>query len=189
MEDLDHFDESHDGVDFSNQKVEGTYEACHFRNCNFTNANFTKTTFVDCSFEICDLSNANLDRASFRDVVFRESKLIGWRFDFLDFFQFKIRCEECSLDYASFFEVDGQVCEFMNCRFLEVDFESANFSEVGFAGCDFSGSKFERTQLEGADFREALNFSISPSKNNIKHAKFAKENLEGLLDGFGIIIE
>ena len=39
-----------------------------------------------------------------------------------------------------------------------------------------------RTNLTEADFRTAQNFSIDPLENQLKKAKFSRENLEGLLE-------
>jgi hypothetical protein len=43
--------------------------------------------------------------------------------------------------------------------------------------------------LEKADFQTAYNFEIHPTLNRIKKAKFSKENVVGLLLGFGIEIK
>jgi hypothetical protein len=47
----------------------------------------------------------------------------------------------------------------------------------------------ERTNLEKTDFRTAVNFSINPTLNRIKNAKFSHDRLAGLLDSFSIVIE
>jgi hypothetical protein len=42
--------------------------------------------------------------------------------------------------------------------------------------------------LEKADFRSAFNYTISPSLNRLKKAKFPREGLSGLLSDIGIEI-
>jgi fluoroquinolone resistance protein len=48
---------------------------------------------------------------------------------------------------------------------------------------------FDGTNLEGADLRSAYHFNIDPEKNRVKKARFSFNNVAGLLDKYGILIE
>jgi uncharacterized protein YjbI with pentapeptide repeats len=58
-----------------------------------------------------------------------------------------------------------------------------------FSQCDLSGAIFDHTNLEKVDFRTATNFTINPSLNTLKKAKFSMPSVVGLLKNFDIIIE
>ncbi len=77
----------------------------------------------------------------------------------------------------------------MNSELHDIDFTNADLSNIQFSRCDLSRSTFDQTLLEKTDFTTAIHFSINLEKNKVKKAKFAKDNLRGLLDSFDIIIE
>jgi len=51
------------------------------------------------------------------------------------------------------------------------------------------GATFDKATLEKADFRTAINYSIDPTNNRIKKAKFSLLGVVGLLDKFDISID
>ena len=53
----------------------------------------------------------------------------------------------------------------------------------------FLVAEIAHIDLEGVDFRSSFNYSIDPSLNRIKKARFAISGLPGLLDKFDIEIE
>jgi uncharacterized protein YjbI with pentapeptide repeats len=69
---------------------------------------------------------------------------------------------------------------------IEVDFSESDLSGSSFYNCDLHGAVFDQTNLEHVDFSSAMNFTIDPSLNKIKNAKFSMEGLPGLLSKFGI---
>ena len=71
----------------------------------------------------------------------------------------------------------------------DVDFVEADLSKSDFNGSHLQGATFELTNLTEADFREAENFSINPAKNRMRKAKFRRDNVLGLLDGFGLNVK
>ncbi|MPM49119.1 hypothetical protein SDC9_95847 [bioreactor metagenome] len=77
---------------------------------------------------------------------------------------------------------------FEDCILSEVDFSDAILAESSFLNCDLNGSIFNNTNLEKADFRTSFNYSIDPTVNRIKKAKFSIEGSKGLLDKFDIEI-
>ncbi|HEY4540340.1 MAG TPA: pentapeptide repeat-containing protein, partial [Faecalibacter sp.] len=78
---------------------------------------------------------------------------------------------------------------FKDCALEHVDFAYADFSQTFFENCNLKNAIFEQTNLEKANLTSSFNFSINPTQNKIKNAKFSKENCIGLLDSFQIKIE
>jgi uncharacterized protein YjbI with pentapeptide repeats len=79
--------------------------------------------------------------------------------------------------------------KFQNCDLQETDFSMAELNQASFDQCNLSGAVFDATNLEKADFRTAYHFSINPTTNKIKKARFSKDCLEGLLNHLDINIE
>jgi fluoroquinolone resistance protein len=77
---------------------------------------------------------------------------------------------------------------FAGCSLLEVDFAEADLGGAGFDQCGLAGAMFDRTNLEKADFRGAVNYSIDPTTNKIKKARFSLDGVAGLLDKYDIEI-
>ncbi|HPA87148.1 MAG TPA: pentapeptide repeat-containing protein, partial [Bacteroidales bacterium] len=65
----------------------------------------------------------------------------------------------------------------------------SDLKRSSFIKCDLQRSVFRNTDLEGVDFSSSFNYSIDPSSNRIKKARFAISGLPGLLDKFDIEIE
>jgi uncharacterized protein YjbI with pentapeptide repeats len=70
------------------------------------------------------------------------------------------------------------------CYFTNTCLNSANFD-----GAELSGTTFHNCDLCKADFSRATQYSIDPSANKIKKAKFSLPEVVGLLQGFDIIID
>lgn len=167
----------------------GEYENCQFLNCNFASSDLSEIVFVDCSFENCDLSNAKLRNTSFQNAEFEQCKLLGLRFEECNPFLFAIKCNASILNFSSFFKVSLKNTVISNCQLQDVDFTEADCSLSDFEGSDCLNAVFYQTNLQGADFRTALNFSIDPTQNRLKKAKFSRQNLQGLLHSFSLVIE
>ena len=167
----------------------GEYDDCSFSNCVFSNADLSGRIFTDCRFENCDLSNAVLKGTAFRNVRFAQSKLLGLRFDECNGFSLSFDFSGCLLNFSSFYKLKLPKTRFLDCKLVEVDFVESDLGLAVFKDCDLAGAVFENTKLEGADFRSAVNFSIDPTTNRLKKAKFSTQNIAGLLDKFQIIVE
>jgi len=74
------------------------------------------------------------------------------------------------------------------CIAHDVDFREAVLSRANFKLTDFEKSQFVHTKLCAADFTEAHSYSIDPTQNDIKKAKFSLPDAIHLLDGFDIQI-
>lgn len=178
------------GLHFQLQELaRAEYENCTFIDCSFANTNLSGIIFSECLFSNCDLSLAIIGNTSFREVTFKSSKLLGLHFNKCNKFLLEMKFEDCILNFSSFYQVNLKKNVFKDCKLLEVDFVESNLYQAVFLNCDLAKAVFNRTLLEGTDFRTSYNFSIHPSTNKIKKAKFSRENVLGLLDSFQIVIE
>jgi uncharacterized protein YjbI with pentapeptide repeats len=176
--------------DFTKKSLaKAKYDYCIFTDCNFGNSDLSSIAFVECTFVDCNLSNAKVDLTAFRTVKFSGCKLLGLRFDVCQKMMLAVSFENCVMDFVSFYGLKLPNTVFKNCQLHEADFSSSDFSNAVFDNCDFRLSTFDHTILEKADFQTAYNFEIHPTLNRIKKAKFSKENVVGLLLGFGIEIK
>lgn len=167
----------------------GEYEACTFSQCVFAKVDLSKFTFVQCTFVDCDFSMAKLNQCTFREVEFQACKLLGLHFDYCNPFLLSFAFTDCTLNYSAFYQLKIPGTVFKNCQLEGVDFVEADLSNAVFDNCELNAAVFEDSILEGADLRTAHNFSIDPSFNRIKKAKFSRQNIIGLLGKYGIIVE
>jgi uncharacterized protein YjbI with pentapeptide repeats len=79
--------------------------------------------------------------------------------------------------------------KFSDCNLQEVDFTEANLSGLTLHNCDLSRAVFNDTNLEKADLRTAFDFNIDPEHNQLKKACFSLQNVGGLLDKYGVVLE
>lgn len=165
------------------------YENCTFTGCNFSETDLTEVKFIECTFEGCDLSMAKLKGTAFQEVVFKNCKLLGLRFDECKDFLLSFSFEGCILSYASFYKLKIKNTQFADCNLEQVEFVEADLTNAVFGNCNLSLAVFERTVLDAADLRTAYNFSIDPENNRVKKAKFSMQNIVGLLDKYGIVVE
>jgi len=179
-----------DKFDFKEKPLDkGEYEECTFNVCDFSNTDLSEIHFSDCTFSHCNLSMARLFSTALRDVRFLECKMLGLRFDTCMAFGLAFHFENCTLNYASFYGLHIKKTVFNNCAMQETDFTECDLSNAVFDRCDLSRATFDKTILVKADFRTAVHFSINPSSNRVKKARFSADNLSGLLDPFDIEIE
>ena len=162
---------------------------CTFIACDLQGPWCAGRTFVECTFRDCDLSLADLDRTALQEVTFERCKLVGARFDRCHTFLLSVSFAQCILDLASFHGLKLKGTRFMGCRMRETDLSDADLNNASFAGSDLGAALFDGTVLEGADLRSAVHYSIDPTRNRLRKARFSVEGLSGLLDRTGIIIE
>lgn len=74
------------------------------------------------------------------------------------------------------------------CKAHDVDFREANLSHASFVGSDLLNSLYLHTNLNAADFTNAINYTIDPNENKIKHACFSFPEVIALLNHFDIKI-
>lgn len=182
-------DKRFDKTDFSEMMLaEGDYEGCTFSNCNFSNANFTNLHFIDCQFSGCNVSTATLTKTTFQNCKFNDCKLSGLLFEDCNSFNFTVEFIGCVLNLSSFYKMKLKKTKFKNSSLQEVDFTETDLSNSLLDNCDLSGATFQNTILEKADLRTSYNYSMDPSQNRIKKAKFSMAGIAGLLDKYDIEI-
>jgi uncharacterized protein YjbI with pentapeptide repeats len=130
-----------------------------------------------------------LDNTLLSNVNFFNCKMLGVDFGKCSKFTFQISFEECILNYSFFFKNKLKNITFQKCILKEVNFIEADLTSAAFPECDLSNAVFERCNLMGCDFTSAQNYTINPSDNKIKKAKFSYPSVLGLLSQYNIIIE
>jgi len=179
-----------DNLNFTEEPLRFTdFEGCTFTNCDFSNVDVSHLKFVDCTFIGCNLSMIKTHDTVFSDVRFTNCKMLGIHFEDCHAVGASYEFDHCQLDYASFYQQHLKRKTIHGCQFKEADFTECDASHTFFDGCDFLLARFDRTNLEGSDFRTSFNYSINPSSNRIKKAKFSLSGVVGLLDEFEIVIE
>lgn len=183
-------DKRFDTLNFMEEPLMFTdFEGCTFTNCDFSNLDVSGLKFVDCAFTGCNLSMIKTYDTVFSDVRFSNCKMLGLRFEDCHAIGASYEFDHCQLDYTSFYRQPLNGKTIRNCQFKEADFTECDASRTCFDHCDFLLARFERTNLEKSDFRTSFNYSIQPTSNRIKQAKFSLSGLVGLLDEFDVIIE
>jgi len=167
----------------------GEYDNCNFRNCNFAGSDLSEVRFTDCSFAGCDLSNVNVIKASLQETVFKDCKMLGFRFDSCDQLGLTVRFENCQLDHSSFYQVKLNHTVFLNTSLREVDFTESDLRNTIMDQCELMAATFDHTNLERANLTTALNYSINPENNRIGGARFSLPAVVGLLDAYQIEIQ
>lgn len=112
--------------------------------------------------------------------------MLGLQFDECNGFGLSFSFEACALNHCSFYKTNIPKTVFSGCQLKEVDFTQADLTQASFDDSDLSRTTFNKTDLTKAKFQTAINFSIDPTLNNIKKAKFSLTNIQGLVDCFGI---
>lgn len=184
------FEQQFDKADGAQTPPAGNeYERCIFTGCDFSNAECSEAIFLECECTNCNFSMATLENTALRDVQFGNCKMLGLRFEVCNEFGFAVSFDNCTLRHSSFFRMKLQRTVFRNCDLQDVDFSGCDLSGAVFDNCNLARAVFENTILEKADFRTAVNYSIDPSINRIKKARFALPGVVGLLDACDIEIE
>ena len=177
-------------VNFSRDPLKkGEYENCHFINCDFPEGDLSEIRFVECQFVGCNLSLANIKQTTFFDVLFKDCKMLGLRFDLCRELGLSFRFENCRLDHSVFFKRKLKKTVFNDSVLTDVDFTDGDLTASVFDKCNLSGAVFENTVLEKVDFRTSFNYTIDPDLNRVKRAKFALNGIGGLLTKHNIIID
>lgn len=179
------------GLDLAGKDFSGkTFDGCSFKDCNFNEAIFNKTKFIECHFARCNLSNAKLPLSKFTDVEFDECKMVGIDWTRANWPRLSLssplKFYKCILNDSSFLGLSLSEIVMQACKAHDVDFREGNFSEGDFTQTDFTHSLFNRTNLSEADFTDAINYNIDVLNNDIRRAKFSRDEAVRLLDSLGI---
>ncbi|WP_055436475.1 pentapeptide repeat-containing protein [Lacinutrix algicola] len=183
-------DQNYNSIDYTtNGLPKAEYDNCTFKNCNFSNTYLSGITFLECEFIDCNFSSVKLGETAFKDVIFRDCKLLGAPFNECNSFLLAMTFNNCQLNLSSFYNLTLKNTQFNNCKLEKTDFSKTNLQNSVFNNCNLHLTVFENTNIEKVDFRTSYNYSISPSNNKIKGAKFSKNEIFGLLKDYKIIIE
>ena len=178
------------GINFSNKTPETKeFDGCSFVNCNFSGSNFTGINFIDCRFENCNLSLIKLAGTGLKNVEFSGSKIIGVDFSVATDLLLSVKFEKCSLEFSHFYKKKLKKTLFIDCNIKEANFTETDLTGSAFIQCDLLNTVFDRTILHSVDFRTSFNYTIDPSVNVIKKARFSYQGVIGLLYKHDIIIE
>jgi len=169
-------DDAFEKKDFSiNSLDKGDYEYCTFLNCDFSNSDLSEVRFIDCEFVDCNLCSANLKKSALQGVKFKNCKMLGLHFDKCNPFGFTVMFEDCTLNHSSFYKTKIRNTVFKNSKLIEVDFTQCDLTETVFNNCNLDRATFDNTIIEHANFCTSYNYSINPEINQIKKAKFSKQ--------------
>ena len=162
------------------------FEACVFEGVDWSGKDLRGARFEECTFVACDLSNMRTLGLGLQDVTFRESKLVGFDFASCNALGFRVHMEDCIAD-----DVNGEATDVRNVtrkggRAHGADFTGANLEGLAFDGVDLTGALFGQTKLAGADFRTATGWRIRPDENCIRGAKFRRDDLSDLVEGWDL---
>ncbi|WP_419421259.1 pentapeptide repeat-containing protein (plasmid) [Legionella sp. D16C41] len=184
---------------FSELRLENTelknkiFENCKFEKSNFNEVKLTACKFVDCEFLSSNLSAAQLNNSSFSETIFADCKLMGINWTKAKWPLIRlaspIQFYRSNISYSSFYALDLKELVIEECIAHDVDFREGNFSNGNFMLTDFANSHFMHTNLNSVSFLEAINYTINPTDNDIRKAKFSVPEVLNLLHSFQIEIK
>ncbi len=175
--------------DFSFQSGITEFNNILFVGFDLANTNFEQYEFCNCKFISCNLSMCKLENALLDDVVFISCKLMGIDFSRCSRYIFTVTFIESVLSYTFFERNRMSKTHFDGCVIHEATFSDADLSSSIFSNCDLYRTQFSGCKLYNSDFRTSVNYSINPSINQLKRARFSYDQISGLLDCHDIIIE
>lgn len=161
---------------------------CQIINCDFQEKKLPHLNFVDCIFSNCNLSMTEWIGTHFNNVTFKDCKVIGCNFSKCSDILFKVRFENCNLDFSTFEQLKASSTIFINCTLKGVDFSHANLEKSDFINTDLLDAQFFHTNIRQCNFSTAYNYRINPTINNVKQAIFSENGISGLLLDFDIKI-
>jgi len=152
-----------------------------FNECNLSQLDLTSKEFIDCTFLNCDLSMATIEHAVFTRAKFIGCKMIGLDFSRCSKYVFSVSFSESILDFCFFHKNKMKKTMFKKCTMKEMTLIECELNESKFEDCDLDRTAFEKCNLEKCDLSTAYNYSIIPSENKIRNAKFSYPEIIGLL--------
>lgn len=130
-----------------------------------------------------------MQNTALQDANFESCKIIGVDFSSCNDFLLAFSFVGCQLDYSIFHNKRIVKTKFKDCKIQEADFTQADLKESSFSNCNLADTVFYNTNLEKVDFRSSENYSIDPTINRIKKARFDIPAVVGLLDQYDIRID
>ncbi len=146
-------------------------------------------TFMDCQFNNCILNQTKTNHTAFRTVYFNNCQIQEVNFAMSDKLIFEMHFDQCTLDFSKFYALKLKGITFNNSSLIAVDFMAVDLTAAKFHNCDLYRAEFEKANASKVDFSTSRNYTIDPEKTKLKKAKFALEDVKGLLDKHGIVVE
>lgn len=187
----EYYNQNFDNLQYSEEQLdEVEFDNCTFKNCNFSGTHFKHCKFIDCHFHQCNLSNIRIGYSRFNEVFFDHCKMLGIDWTRAHWPNLALasllKFSYCILNDSSFQGLKLSELHLEYCKLQDVDFREGNFSQGNFTGSDFRYSLFNRTTLVEANFSDATNYNIDINFNDIKQAKFSRDQALNLLSGLDI---
>lgn len=180
------------GLDLKGGVLEDiTFYDCRFEGCEFGEASLKRSRFVDCVFLRCDLSMVNLTDVELSGVQFGHTALVGVNGSLLartSVAPLELRFDTCTLNYATFRDLDLSGSTFEDCLAHEVAFSGVKLIGAGFRGTDLQGSTFHDCDLSDADFRGTRNYGVNVKQNRVRGMKVSFPEALGLLAGLEVVV-
>ena len=92
------------------------------------------------------------------------------------------------MDSCHFSGLNLKQTPFVRCLIRESRFVESVLTEANFEHVEFERTVFHHCELGGANFLQAQGYSIDPTANRLKGARFSFPEVLGLLQGFEIKI-
>ncbi len=187
----------YDGEVFADLDLKGktledlTFYDCRFERCALNEATLKRSRFVDCVFSHSDLSLADLTDTELSGVRFEQTALVGVNGSVLartSLAPLELHFDACTLNYATFRDLDLSGSTFEDCVAREVAFSGVKLVGSSFCKTDFSGATFHDCDLSNTDFQGAQNYQISVAQNRVRGMKVSFPEALGLLAGLGVTL-
>lgn len=188
---LDYFSKHFTGLDLSRCVLGArSYEECVFTACNFSDATLASCKLLDCGFFDCNLSLAKVAHTRFRAVTFTGCKLVGINWTSAAWQRLAtaapLEFRDCILNDGSFLGLALQELVVEHCKARDVDWRDANLTGANLRHTDLTHALFSRTNLSGADLTGATGYDIDVLNNDVRHARFSRDEAVRLLLGLEI---
>jgi uncharacterized protein YjbI with pentapeptide repeats len=167
---------------------DAVYTDCTFTGCSFNKTDLTNTTFTDCTFINCELVMCKIDGTTIDSVHFKSCRLTGINFTEVSEYGFSPDFTDSLLDSCVFYDNTLNRVRFISSTLRNTDFTNCRLKNVDFSGSRFQSAAILGCNLEGADFRSASGYSIDPSANKLKGARFSLPEAASFLKYIGVTV-
>ncbi|HAH63180.1 MAG TPA: hypothetical protein DCL73_13910 [Treponema sp.] len=167
---------------------DAVYTDCTFNGCSFNKTDLTNTTFTDCTFVNCELIMCKIDGTTI-DSAFKSCRLTGINFTEASEYGFSPDFTDCLLDSCVFYDNTLNRTSFLDSTLRNTDFTNCRLKNVDFSGSRFQSAVVLGCSLEGSDFRTASGYSIDPSANKLKGARFSLPEAASFFRYIGVSVE
>lgn len=165
------------------------FENCHFEGLTFGEMDWRNTRFENCTFERCNLVGVRWTGARLHGVDFKECTVDRLRWSTLSPQFLNLSLHECQATGGDWSDLDLKGCKLIDSNLSACDFSGADARNVDWSGSKLTEVIFHRSDLREGDFRTAIEWNIDPQENRVRDARFASNNLEGLVGRMGIRLD